>query len=222
MKEFNEGKKTKSGGQADSIKNGFITPVQQKLEASRSESIVDQTTDVPHDKQLCSLVETTEKLSHAPKKHRISKNRKLENNDDSCIGGSVEVNGIHIQPNAVETENIAVVDSSETFSAAKKGVPKIIISRNADDSSKFIVKDSSTNSEFSLKRRRSVDDSRQKPYDGKRRKTATDQNDDIPVLLTPSIPIKLERRLSVRLEDVYGECKHFLLSIFQCFFCIIY
>lgn len=184
-------------------KNGYVTP--SRHETSRTE-LMNQMQEVPDD-ILCGPVETTGKHSHASKKHKKSKKHKLDDNDDSCTEEDVESNGILIQSNALATDNISVVDSSEHFSPAKgKSIPKIIISRNTEDSNKFIVKENSTNSENSLKRRRSTEDSGHKLHDGKRSKSEKETNYGNPILMMPSIPIKLDRRLSVRLEDVYGEC----------------
>ncbi|CAB4010907.1 Hypothetical predicted protein, partial [Paramuricea clavata] len=198
LQEFNENI-SKSGKQAEMPKNGYVTP--SRHETPRTE-LMNQMQEVPDD-ILCGPVETTGKHSHASKKHKKSKKHKLYDNDDSCTEEDVESSGIHIQSNALATDNISVVDSSENFSPAKgKSIPKIIISRNTEDSNKFIVKENSTNSENSLKRRRSTEDSDHKLHDGKRSKSEKETNGN-PILMMPSIPIKLDRRLSVRLEDVY-------------------
>ena len=203
LQEFNENI-SQSNKQAEMPKNGYVIPNRQKREALRTE-LMNETKDVPDD-ILCGPVETTGKHSHSSKKHKKHKKHKLHDNDDSCTEDD-GTNGIHIQPNALANEDICVVDSSENFSPAKgKQIPKIILSRNADDSNKFIVKENSTNSENCLKRRRSTEDNDDKLQDGKRSKSAQKTSDGLPVLMIPSIPIKLDRRLSVRLEDAYGEC----------------
>ena len=195
LQEFNKNI-SNSGKQGQMPKNGYISSSQQKLEGSRTE-LLNQMKDFPDD---LLLSEPLEKHSHSSKKHKKIKKHKLHVNED-YHNEEQESNGVHIQPNAVATDNIAVVDSSE------KLVPKIILSRNTEDCNEFIVKENSTNSDNSLKRRRSIEDSSQMLHDGKRSKSGHETNDGMPILLVPSIPIKLDRRLSVHLEDPYGEYK---------------
>ena len=202
LQEFHENK-PKSDKLAEMPKNGYFASSGQKLERSRTE-LMNQMKDVPDDVLLSEPSETSEKHSHASKKHKKVKKHKLHVSDDSCTEEQ-ESNGIHIQPNAVTTDNIAVMDSSENSSL--KVVPKIILSRNAEDCNKFIVKEKPTNSDNSLKRRRSIEDSSPMLHDNKRSKSGQEIDDGMPVLLVPSIPIKLDRRLSVHLEDAYGEYK---------------
>jgi hypothetical protein len=195
LQEFSENI-SKSRKQAEKIKNGYVTPIIQPEDAP--------------DDILCGNVETTGKHSHSSKKHKKSKKHKFHVGEDYCADEE-EPGAIHIQPNALATENISVVDSSENFSPAKGGIPKLILSRN--DANKFIVKENVINSENNLKRRRSTEDNGHKLHDGKRSKSDQRTNDGHPVLMVPSIPIKLERRLSVRLEDVFGEYR-LLLNYF--------
>ena len=203
LHEFNENI-SQSSKQAEKPRNGYVTPNRENLQTLRSELII-QSEDVPDD-ILCGPVhvETSEKHSHS-KKHKKSKKHKLHDNEDYC-NDEEKSTGIHIQPNALATENICVVDSSENLSPAKGGtIPKIILSRNVKDSSKFIVKENLTSSENNLKRRRSTEDNSHTLQDGKRSKSDQKTSNELPVLMIPSIPIKLDRRLSVRLEDAYGK-----------------
>ena len=190
MNDLQEIHENKSSKQAEISKNGYVL---QPCQTSRTE-LMNQMRDVPDD-ILCGPIETTEKHSHTSRKHKKFKRHKLDENADGS-------NGIHIQPNALATEDITVVDSSENLSTGKL-IPKIILSRNSEDFNKFMVKETSTNSDNSLKRRRSTDDSGKKLHDNKRAKSVQEEK---PVLMIPSIPIKLDRRLSsTKLEDAYGE-----------------
>lgn len=188
LQEFN-GNLPGSNKQTELPKNGYITPGRDKLESTQAE-FSNHANNV-----------SDERHYHASKKHKKSKKHKFNENDDNMEGG------IQVQPNALAAENISVVDSSESFLRRneKQVIPKMILSRNAEDLNKFIVKENSTNWENSLKRRRlASEEGGQKLPDSKRSKNEMGINDGLPVLI-PSIPIKLDRRLSARSEDVFGE-----------------
>ena len=180
-------------------RNGYVTAHHQTHQTPRTEM-----EGVPHD-ILCGPDESTGE-SHASKKHKKSKKHKLKNNDEDRYSEEVESNGIHIEPNAVATDDILVLDSSNDFSIPKGKplVPKIIISRNADDFNRYMVKENAVTSqkqEKNLKRRRSMEDSSM--HDGKRSRSDRDTDEESSVS-GRSIP-NFERRLSVRLEDAFGE-----------------
>lgn len=195
------------------VKNGYVTPSRQNPEALPTKSM-NSMEDIPDDILCRPDVETTGKHSHTSKKNKKSKKHKLNDNEDGRMEDT-ESDGIYIQPNARPNDNISVVDSSQNFSPRKEKqfVPKIIISRNTEDFNKFVVKENLTTCdkhEKGHKRRRSTEDASLDMHDGKRSKSDQETAEST-VKKVPLVP-KLDRRLSIRLEDAYGEYRLHLFS----------